>query len=256
MKKILISVLVLSFLLLSLSISGVKYGKAKQNSSTAFDEIDKKLSLYFYDAVTGKPIKGAVFAMNGEKGVTGSKGKVSIPFPEVDKHEKILYGMFSKKGYITSKVSVRFIVGTVFLHRYSISPKLDPGKMRIVLDWSEKPADLDAHLVKKENGKIKYHISYRDMRSYEDKVVLDRDDRDGAGPETITILEVSDKGTYEYMVHDYTNRNNKTSIALKKSRARVMLFGDNKLLDSFYVFQKPGNLWKVFSYSNGKLKKY
>jgi hypothetical protein len=257
MKKFLIiSLVIFGFSVVSLNVHGVKFEKSRQSSSTAFDEIDKKLSLYFYDAVTGKPIQGASFEMNGEKGVTDIKGKVSIPFPQVDEHEKMMYGMFSKKGYILSKIEVRFLVGTVFLHRYSISPKLDPGKMRIVLDWSEKPADLDAHLIKKDNGVEKYHISYRDMKSYEDKVILDRDDRDGFGPETITILEVDTNGTYSYLVHDYTHRNNKGSDGLQKSRARVMLFGDDKLIDTFYVPQKTGNLWEVFSYKNGQLKKH
>ena len=144
------------------------------------------------------------------------------------------------------------MAGTLFFNRFSVSPSLPLGSVRIVLDWGEKPRDLDAHLIK-QNG---YHISYRNKKISADGIAqLDRDDTDGFGPETITTSELDQNSIYYYFVHNYSNKNIASSTALSNSRAGVKVYGgDNQLLE---VFQAPlkqmGNYWHVFKIVNDKL---
>jgi len=222
----------------------------RQKASASFDEMDEELSLFFYDALDGKPIAGARFKINGESGVTDMSGKVSLPFAEgFSQMEKTYTGTFAKKGYITSEIPVKVLAGGVFLHRYSISPTLPPNNLRIVLDWGKNPADLDMHLVKERS----YHISYRDMRKFEDQAVLDRDDTDGEGPETITINKLDQQAHYRFFVHDFTNREKSSANILGRSHARILVFSDKQLVSSFTVPSGNGIVWNVFSIKAGQI---
>jgi hypothetical protein len=226
-----------------------KFKTVRENSGINDDELGRKLTLYFYDALTGNPIKGASFALEGSSGVTDSDGKVVVKFPAVEGPDVMLYGLFEKDRYVPSKVPVHVMVGSVFNHRYSISPALPPGRIRIVLDWGKQPPDLDSHLVK--HGK--YHISFRDMRKFEDQALLDRDDVDGEGPETITVNSLDPSAAYTYFVHDYTHKDATGFGDFRASKARVMVFGENTLLKSYEVSSGKGRVWVVFEIKNGAL---
>ena len=139
----------------------------------------------------------------------------------------------------------------LWFNRYSISPALAPGKIRIVLDWASRPADLDAHLVKKGQ----YHISYRDKRKFEDQAALDRDDRDGYGPETVTIERLDPKADYAYFVHDYTNRKRADSSDLSASKAHVLIYADGQLKEQMWLSGgAPGRIWHVLDIRQGGLQ--
>ncbi len=252
MKKLtLASLAMLTATTLVLVASHARAGKPA--SADMFDEMAAKLNLYFVDALTGQPIPGATVTFEGETSTTDDAGKASFALPEVpDAKEVDLVAHFEKTGYVTSDAKVHFMLGSVWSNRWSISPALPPGKLRIVLDWARSPADLDAHLVK--DGA--YHISFRNMRQYEDEVVLDRDDTDGYGPETITINHVDPNGRYTFSVHDYTDRADASTDALsKKSRARVSVFGSERLLDQMMVpTGGKGATWRVFEIQNGSIR--
>jgi hypothetical protein len=209
---------------------------------------EKKLALRFYDAVDGKPIRGGIVALDDTQGITDARGRVELPFPDVRPDEDMKIVRFRKKGYIPADIKVRFMVGTIFLNRFSISKKLAPGKLRVVLDWSSKPQDLDAHLVSKN----RYHISFRKMKNYRDIAKLDRDDVDGEGPETITIEKVNSNAEYKYFVHDYTNRQNKSSRALGKSRAQVHIYDSKRLLHTVTAPESSGISWHAFTFKKGE----
>ena len=65
---------------------------------------------------------------------------------------------------------------------------------------------MDSHLITPEIDSLNYHISYSERGSSDSApfVVLDVDDVDGFGPETITIKKL-ENGTYSYYVHQYSN---------------------------------------------------
>ena len=114
-----------------------------------------------------------------------------------------------------------------------------------------KPADLDAHLLKYKRGK-RYHISYRYKTSWRRKAQLDRDDRDGFGPETITLRKVDPEAEYTYVVDDYTHHH-RPGVANFEVGARPRVHGrSTQSPGSSTVWN--GNLWSVFVLRQGKLK--
>ncbi len=217
-------------------------------SSDAFAELDKEyLSLRFFNAITGSQLPGgSVTIKDIGTFTTDSDGKVRFKIPEDENYEV----RFEKKGFITSDFNIEVAAGTLFYGRFSVSPDMDKKFIRIVLDWDNKPKDLDAHLEKEGE----YHISYRHTKNYSDGIaMLDRDDRDGYGPETITIKELDAKANYEFYVHDYTNKR-KPKNKLSKSKACVKVYGEGVLLNVFNVPRNvKGNKWVVFRWQGGNL---
>lgn len=239
---------------LFLCLSQAEAGPTKrtsQDAEDAFAELDRKLTLRFTDALTGKPVPGAVVRFEASEARTDDEGAVQFPMPEdLGAGDKELDATFRKAGYVTTRVKLRFLAGTIFANRFSVSPVLPPGRVRIVLDWEGMPADLDAHLVKEGA----WHISFRNLQQFEELAFLDRDDRDGHGPETLTVARLDPRGTYRYFVHDFTNAGSRTGNALAKGRARVRLYTDAGLLDAFDVpASLVGDRWEVFSIVNGEV---
>ncbi len=221
--------------------------------SNKFDDVieedeNENLTLRFYNALTGEPISSAKVTLDDmDEFTTDEEGKIRFPVPEEDGFIKV---KFECAKFITSEFKVEVIAGTLLFNRFSVSPLLDLKYLRIVLDWESEPKDLDAHFVK-SNG---YHISYRNTRILTDGTgELDRDDMDGFGPETITIKNVDDLGTYEFFVHDFTNKVDLSSTNLTKSKASVKVYAEGKLL---YVFTIPqtgkGTTWSVFKLEEGQ----
>ncbi|MCC7430113.1 hypothetical protein IT568_04640 [bacterium] len=210
---------------------------------------DGMLTLRFFNALNGQEIDNAKVEILNEIYTTDFEGKISFPVPEEDG----TYGFsFKKDGFITSNFKIEIDGGTIFSNnRFSISPLLDLEHLRIVLDWDKNPDDLDAHFVK-ENG---YHISYRRKKTSADGTAkLDRDDRDGYGPETITIKEIDKNASYSYYVHDYSNKENSNSQKLSDSKANVKVYGNGMLLNVFEVPKlQKGLVWEVFKIENGKI---
>lgn len=243
---------ILAFLL-SVFIIQVQAQDKRSKFSDKFDDVfeeeeNQNLTLRFFNALNGEPVQGALVTIDEmDDYETDEEGKIRFPVPDDD---GFLAVHFECPEYITSDFKVEVIAGTLFFNRISVSPALDLKQLRIVLDWDQSPADLDAHFMKKNS----YHISYRDTRILADGLgALDRDDMDGFGPETITVADIDDLAEYEYVVHDYTNRNNSNATALSKSKASIKVYGKNRLL---YVFQVPnmqkGTTWSVFKIHEGQ----
>lgn len=216
-----------------------------------FDREDEEgvFSLHFFDAEDGCPIEGANIVITdvGEF-TTDPIGLAKIPILD----DNVYTFKFSKNGYITATTKFEVVAGTIFNNRYSMSKLLDIGQIRIVLDWGKNPSDLDIHLEKVG----KYHISYHDKRIADDKTaMLDRDDMDGQGPETITITDLDENATYNCFVKDYTNRNNPASAKLSKSKARITVYADNSLVEVYNIptNAEKGTRWDVFQIKKGEI---
>ncbi|MDR2797071.1 MAG: hypothetical protein LBB80_01890 [Treponema sp.] len=200
--------------------------KAMVLSDMALMKLDKLIPMRFGNALDGKPIPGATVEIPGIGSfVTDSRGIIS--FPEQGDGSFTL--VFTKPGFIPTAIPFKIQLSTVINNWYSISPEL-PGDFRFVLDWGERPADLDLHW-EKQGG---YHISYRNMRSPADgSAKLDRDDTSGYGPETITVARAEGNGVYHLYVIDYTNGGNSGSSALSRSGATIRVYSHNRLLETF-----------------------
>lgn len=250
MKKLsLLSILVL---LISSSIAIAQTGSTgvQDRADDMFNELNTgELTLRFVNAITGDYISEANVLIGDQSYRTDSNGKVRF---KTDIENGSLSVVFRKSGFITTEFALEIMVGSVFQNQISISPELLPEQYRIVLDWADRPKDLDAHFIKEGE----YHISYRHKKTSDDGVArLDRDDRNGNGPETITINRISSSRSYTYKVHDYTNRNKRrTSDLSNKSRATVRVYGDNQLIKTYRIdINKRGTEWVVFKIENGAI---
>lgn len=205
-------------------------------------------ALRFINAENGDPVTDATIIIQDFKTfTTDMKGKVRF-----DKKPDGVYPFtFEKEGFISENNKFEIIAETIFRNRFVVSPVIEMGTIRIVLDWDKKPADLDAHFIKEGD----YHISYREVKVSDDgSAKLDRDDRDGYGPETITVKDIDEKAEYNYYVKDFSNKDAKNSKALSKSKAMVKVYGEGKLLNIWQLNEKQkGNAWMVFTIQNGKI---
>lgn len=210
---------------------------------------DGKLVLRFINAENGEPVPDADIEIKDIGSFTSDMtGKVLIDLPKDGNYAL----SFAKEGFIPAIYPFEIVAGTLFSNRFSVSPEIEIGAIRIVLEWGRHPNDLDGHFIKEGD----YHISYHDMHDSRDgSAKLDRDDRKGFGPETITVKDIDEDATYTYYVKNYTDRNSPRSKALSKSNATVRIYGDNQLMGTYAVPEKvKGTTWMVFNIIGGKIR--
>lgn len=243
-----ISMLVLACIALCIwTTLGTQKSKGQDMVEDAFEELDNdNLTLHFFDAMTGSGIDGAKITVGKELVCTTDvQGRALVPATLKDGNYIV---HVEKPGYVTSDFEIEIAVRTLFFNQFSISPSIDARYVRIVLMWNKKPKDIDAHLEKKNE----YHISYRNSQTSEDRsCTLDRDARNGYGPETITITSVDKNGRYEYFVENYSDKGKNN---LNKSKALVSIYANGKLFGSFRISQSyRGDRWNVFTISGGTI---
>lgn len=158
---------------------------------------------------------------------------------------------FRNAGFISATYNFEVVVGTIFYNRFSVSPVIDFGALRIVLEWSKNPADLDLHLIKEGD----YHISYQNMHITKDGTAkLDRDDLDGFGPETITVKAIDNNAVYTCYIKNFSYRDSPDSKALSGSKANIKVYGNNQLLRTYSVLpDQKGTAWMVFTIRKGEI---
>jgi adhesin/invasin len=152
---------------------------------------------------------------------------------------------------------------------------LEDGQYRFVVTWDADPKDLDAHLWTPYPVDGRPHV-YQENKGNctppEDpgdppltKACLDKDNRNGYGPETITILE-NESGMYYYAVQRYEpgcwDDVNQVPIPcptpLEGSGAKVQVYDYNGLRqDAYFPVPTSGNAsyfyWFVFELEVGPL---
>ncbi|MDR0411372.1 MAG: hypothetical protein LBH75_05310 [Treponema sp.] len=209
-------------------------------------ELDGVIPMRFANALDGKPIAGAVVDIPGI-GRFQTNGQGISAFP---KHADGVFTMtVSKKGFITTPIDFSIQLGRVLFNWYSLSPDME-GDFRFILDWGEKPDDLDLHF---EKSGV-YHVSWRNMHDFSSELVkLDRDDVKSYGPETITAEKIKSSGNYRVFVHDFTNRGARSSQSLAESGATIRVYSHNRLVNTFSVPQGVVHTWNVFNIINGQV---
>lgn len=195
--------------------------------------------------VKGKPVEGAdiSFSKDGEyinAGKTDVHGRLIVK-------DGIFGGIDDSSVTITIKKSdyaTQIVRGPFNGLTFALSKEMkEIGGYRIVLSWDENPEDIDSHLVYGNS-----HI-YWDNKIGADGM-LDVDDTDGFGPETITIKKSLNGNNYIYAVHDYTNKDEKFSTKLSESGAKVLVYAGSTQIETFYIPQgNVGNLWVLFTIS-------
>ncbi|HID30328.1 MAG TPA: hypothetical protein EYP19_10030, partial [Desulfobacterales bacterium] len=210
---------------------------------------DSSLSGRVINAVNGNFLAEVQTFLHADD--NGSPGAVVASF-ETDSEGAFLFSDLAAGSYFISATHSGYIdnqravtVGeNVQLTNQDLvlSPVLNEDEIRIILTWGEKPADLEAHLTTPNQDGCRYHCYYWNKTIPDAN--LDLDDRDGYGPETITITDKI-SGTYRYYVHDFTNRyTNSRWLAL--SGAEVKIYSGNREPLVFTVPNSYGNVWHVF----------
>lgn len=144
--------------------------------------------------------------------------------------------IITSDGYVESDEEV-YVSDTdrfEYFHLTAQPDDEDEYRLKIILKWSDTPEDIDSHLLKVSDED--FHIYFRNMS--QDDCELDRDDRDGYGPETLTIYS-DDDDKYSYYVHDYTNEDYYNSSDMSNFSSAVV-----------YVYNKDG-LWKKYKMPAG-----
>lgn len=135
---------------------------------------------------------------------------------------------------------------------FNISPTLFSGEIRFVLEWGSEPNDLDSYLEGRTSSGTEVSVNYIRLNASDgEKAVadLDLDDRDGFGPETITLHETN--GKYEYKVHRFSPFGD-----LASSGATVKIYTSSS--SEPIVVTVPDGVdsewWTVCTVENGEIK--
>jgi len=182
------------------------------------------------------------------------------------------YLTYKKQGFVDLqfRILIQTIESEAIFRHAMLMPHLDsPPPWRIVLQYTNTPANLDAHLQLLDVGGQKNHDVSGHRGEREDFTYLTGTETDassefpfismavnrntGYGPETHVIHE-EQIGTYNYYVKNQDHKFVSNS-AFQKSGARVFLYKGNTLLDRFNVGNaqgEPRKFWQVFSLACAK----
>ncbi len=192
------------------------------------------------DAGSLQPISGVAVSVGESSTVSDSSGyyELMIPMDEATVS-------YAHSDYIGI---VRSIAEDDSVMDIEMTKILSGDEYRAILTWGATPYDLDSHLFGPD-----YHVYY--ASSYGTNAYLDRDDTDSYGPETITFT-ISPDETYEYYLHDYTNRDYPESTDMAGSGAVITLYKGDTVLARRSVPSGAGTAWHVFTLKNGELTFY
>ncbi|MDE6017118.1 MAG: S8 family serine peptidase [Acetatifactor sp.] len=160
----------------------------------------------------------------------------------------------TKAGYITGYFNV-IALGNEAVSETTmvLTPELPEDEYRIVLTWGKTPRDLDSHLTYYVDNAKKFQVYYANRSGTyagEKVAVLDLDDGNGYGPETVTLTLKADtleKGVFKYSVHNYSGKDDTASKDLSLSGAVVRVYTGNKMPETFYIPKNnTGTVWHVF----------
>lgn len=213
------------------------------------------------NAVTGQSVAGVKIEVR--KGLNNDSGTPEAVVTSdangiyMYKGEAGYYTFTAKKEGFSNKTFSESIAGASSreLSDVAISPRLQSDQIRVVLRWSDHPSDLDSHMLGPSASGDLAHVYFDAPRSVGDttSLILDVDDTDGEGPETITLTKAS-SGEYVYYVHDYSNQSSKNSNQLANSMATVEVYVGNAPAKVFNVPNVQGTLWKVFTFDGTTVK--
>lgn len=134
---------------------------------------------------------------------------------------------------------------------FVLSPELEEGQIRIVLEWGSYPRDLDSYLQGTASDGSSVNVNFihskEQNNSGEEVANLDVDCMSGYGPETTTILDIG--GSYTFFVNDFGENG-----VLGQSGATVKIYMPGA--DQPELVTIPDNIayvWNVCRIENGVL---
>lgn len=234
--------------------------------STAVPEVCNVTGLVT-DAVTGSPVQGAKVSARGKTTYSDNEGNYlleNVPVESIvsnfeadvtfgaapltvqftDKSDfnmiQLVCAAESYINYVNEQVNV--IPGGNIQLNVSLSPLLLEGEMRFVLNWSEKPSDLDSHLNTPMIGGETHHVYYNNPGSSTNipYAALDYDVTQGFGPETTTIYQL-EPGIYQYYIQNFSQ-----TPSITEAQAILQIYNQQGLIKTVYPPETgAGNFWYV-----------
>lgn len=215
--------------------------ETRSNAITITVQVGGSVTGTVTSATTGQPIGGAtVRALQGTTelttATTATNGIYTIP--ELPAGSYTLEA--SASGYLRTTRSVTVANGATSQANFSLSPLLVRGELRFVLGWGAQPRDLDLHLWLPEQQKYHIYYSRRGNVNACPFAALDTDVTSGTGPETITIKQRINTGTYTLAVYNYSG-----SPDIATSQAQVQVFDSSGLATTIRIptTQTAGQRW-------------
>lgn len=198
---------------------------------------------YVYDATDNSSISNAYVELIKNSSIISNQYTTGSGYFSFTGLESGSYTIeVSKSGYIDNSDDIYLSSGETESIDIFLSPSSSDVDYRIVLQWGAEPEDLDAHL-----NKDSYHVFWDDKGNQYSfpYAVLDNDEVDGYGPETITIYDLN--GDYcVYYVHNYSMSVGNSNVDIKDSDAVVKLYSGSTLINTFQVPSSgEGNYWHV-----------
>ncbi|MFC2137859.1 MXAN_6640 family putative metalloprotease [Bacteroidota bacterium] len=190
------------------------------------------------DATNGDPIVGAIISAGGESTTSGVDGIFRI---YVDSASQIDVTADGFNDYSNTSISVN--EGDVLDINIPLSPTISGNQIRLVLTWGAVPSDVDSYLETPEIEGTQYTIYYSSKGDTNSApyAILDLDDQNGYGPETITIQELHD-GTYGYYVYNFSGSD---SLA-KPGEIQVNIYDNSGLIQTIVPPSSgSGGYWHV-----------
>ncbi|MEZ4595106.1 MAG: carboxypeptidase regulatory-like domain-containing protein, partial [Chloroflexota bacterium] len=195
------------------------------------------------DAVSGNPIANAQVCLQGTSQCVATDANGNYTISDAPAGNQVLN--ITADGFIAvNDQAVTITAGETTTQPVALSPELAVGELRIVLTWGDKPSDLDSYLDLPSGNQISHNVKGQLI----DGAILDLDDVDGHGPETITISQLN-AGTYTYAIYNYGRGNLGEATTIPASGAVVRVYrGDQEI--ATYTAESlagDGNTWNVFT---------
>jgi len=213
----------------------------KEKSTLEFDELNDVITFSVKDAVNCKIVANAKVNFGGVSLMTNKKGQFSVPLGVLNDGQKIKM-LVTAKDYIPLIKKLEVEVGTIRGNKILLSPKLAPSSVRFVLSWTDKPKDMDIHLVSDD-----FHISFRNTKSIAGRAKLDRDAMRGFGPETITLEEVNENSSYALYIDRFSSQGE------IDGNVEVQVYIDNRLNKVVKLPKTTKKSVKVMTLSHGEV---
>jgi uncharacterized protein YfaP (DUF2135 family) len=222
----------------SANANGNDNGGPTQETGTATGQV--------VNALTGVPVAGAAVTITGTSlsATTDAQGNFSIA--DVPAGGRTVVA--AATGYVESSATITVAADADTQTQIGLVPLGEGGdKVVIVLAWGTTPYDLDLHLSGPDGAGGRFH-AYFSSKNPVPYAFLDLDDRDGSGPETLTIRPRDDgtfvAGDYHVWVHNYSG-----SPEFDASGARVTLTAGGTQLAQYDVGVATGSpaddIWEV-----------
>ncbi len=207
------------------------------------------------DAVTGEGVPDAelTFVLEEDSSVTETLVTDWDGSFSAELEEGIYNVTITAEGYLEETIQFEMEEGRNYSgEQFTISPELMAGTARIVLEWGAEPQDLDFYMMGETDNGDDAFVSFRHRTADAGGntiAELDVDDRDGYGPETITVYDLN--GVYSFTVVDY-----RVTSTLQQYGATVKIYLPDQSSPEIIELD-PGagvdNFWEVFELDHGEV---